>query len=601
MTNPNRIFAPHRSGGPPSPIRGGPIRALIIEDDEDFAALLVHQLRDHARLEVTVVGSLLEGYAHIGRNGVDVVLLDLGLPDADGLDGLSELRGLYPDLAIVVLTGHRDQETCVQALEREAQDYLVKGEVKGEGIVRSMLLAIARRARTRVTEEEREALEEVAYADPLTGLLNRRGFQAELQERGVSDGTAILIDFDDFKDINSEYGHAGGDRALAVVAKRVLGVCGKSSLVARIGGDEFLVVLPNRTIQDATDLAARIRDAVRVAPVAFADDEISVTVSLGIAWIDGELEDIEEILERTRQPLALSKGGGKNGFAVEGDLQPGLPQVVDVEFQPVVNLWSNEVTGYEAFVRAKGKIRSPQVLFAQARLSGQELELDLVCMRSACEQAIQQGLEGVLFLNVLPATLIQRPEQVLDVLSRLPRSTPVCLEIRYTSEGVSPAELAEALLPIRRAGVSIGFDDIGSNQRPLEHLFALRPDVVKVPLNEASRKEGYGVDSIILQSLADLGQAMGFEIIGKRVETREDVDLALSLGIQRVQGKWMEDAEDPFAVPAIDGGGLGEHKETPVTSTQLPVVAMPAPGPASSSRSLPRSDAAPFARKTVWG
>lgn len=571
-----------------------PVRVLIIEDDEDYAALLVHQLRDHARLEISVVGSLQDGYRHLAGETVDVVLLDLGLPDTQGLGGLSALRRQFPELAIVVLTGQRDQDTCVQALDQEAQDYLVKGEVKGEGIVRSMLLAIARRARSRITQEEREALEEVAFTDPLTELLNRRGFLAELHSREVSGGTAILIDFDDFKGINSRHGHAGGDRVLSEVAERLRSLTPAGGLAARIGGDEFLLVLPECTIQEASAVAAAVRDAVGAAPVEFGEEKISVTVSLGLAWIDGKLEDIEEILERTRQPLTMSKDKGKNSFSIEGDLRPTLPQVVRFEFQPVVNLWSGEITGYEAFGRGTGKVRSPQVLFAQARLSGQETELDLICLRSACDQAIERCLSGVLFLNILPATLLECAGQVLNVLARLPLSTQVCLEIKYTSEGVSPSELAQALVPIREAGISIGFDDIGSNQRPLEHLFALRPDVVKVPLNEESRAAGFGMDSIILQSLADLGQAMGFEIIGKRVESRADVDVALSLGIQRVQGRWLDEAGDPFMVPSTDGlnpvqGGTPSGAPGTVSVTGEIIPNLP----------QPRSGSAPLAERTV--
>ncbi|MGE5235531.1 MAG: GGDEF domain-containing protein [Acidobacteriota bacterium] len=224
-------------------MNGFPIRTLIIDDDPATVAPVQEAMAavTGVRFETTVRSTLSEGLAMLAESSIDVVVLDLLLPDSQGLDALKCLLEEAPDVPVVVLTDLDDENTGVLAVRDGAQDYLVRTRVTPDLVVRSVRYAIER-------HRFLEGLRGMAMIDDLTGLYNRRGFrtlaeyQVKLAQRTNKQLLLIFADIDDFKKINDMYGHQEGDIALIETAEALRRTFRGSDVIARLGGDEFVIL-----------------------------------------------------------------------------------------------------------------------------------------------------------------------------------------------------------------------------------------------------------------------------------------------------------------------------------------------------------------------
>jgi diguanylate cyclase (GGDEF)-like protein len=208
--------------------------------------------------QLVVADRLATGLARLVEGGIDVVLLDLSLPDSQGPDTFIKVQAQMPDMAVVVLTGLDDEALALQAMQAGAQDYLVKGQIDRNLLGRAIRYAVERH---RLMADLRAML----LTDPLTGLYNRRGFFALAEQQlkmahRLGRGVLLLFaDVDDFKQINDTAGHHVGDQALQEAAAALRETFRASDILARLAGDEFAVVAINALDQDAEALLARLR------------------------------------------------------------------------------------------------------------------------------------------------------------------------------------------------------------------------------------------------------------------------------------------------------------------------------------------------------
>lgn len=184
---------------------------------------------------------------------------------------------------------------------------------------------VSTEAQRRMAEEAlrdaKRMLEHASRTDPLTGLFNRRALESELEMRhGRGDQmVAVLVDADDFKGVNSEFGHAGGDLVLQAIAQRTEEVVREGDLFGRIGGDEFMVLASNCTVDQAASLAERIRVSVGRGSVSTPKGPCAPGISLGVVPVSDGARSITDILKRASQVLAESKAHGKNCVSVWRD------------------------------------------------------------------------------------------------------------------------------------------------------------------------------------------------------------------------------------------------------------------------------------------
>jgi two-component system cell cycle response regulator len=221
-------------------------RVLLVEDNPGDARLVREALNDGApdQFTVQVADSLQRALASLGPGveAVDVVLLDLSLPDSQGLETYRAIHARDPEVPVLVLSGLNDESVALKAVNEGAQDFLRKSKVDSELLPRAIRYAIERHGML-------AQVRQLAVNDELTGLLNRRGFlllaehQRSLADRKGTSLGLVFIDVDRFKTINDTCGHEEGDRALKELAGLLQRTFRRSDVVARLGGDEFIVLM----------------------------------------------------------------------------------------------------------------------------------------------------------------------------------------------------------------------------------------------------------------------------------------------------------------------------------------------------------------------
>jgi len=285
-------------------------RILLIEDNPGDARLVELALRDDA-LDGTVhtIERLEDSVSILDAGEADLILLDLGLPDSQGLEGFHRLRAQAPDIPIIILTGEGDLKTAHEAVRQGAQDYLIKGQLDGSLLVHAVGYAAERHAL-------HQELEELSLRDPLTGLYNRRGFtllaeqSLRLAKRNGRESVLLLADVDELKKINDRYGHLVGDRALCAVARAFERAMRDSDIIARLAGDEFVALAVEAHPPGIPSLVARLREHLREES-AGAEGMAGLSLSIGVAPFDPKgSPTLEELIERADREMYRDKREG---------------------------------------------------------------------------------------------------------------------------------------------------------------------------------------------------------------------------------------------------------------------------------------------------
>jgi len=256
---------------------------MIVEDSPGDAELTAEMLRQQ---DPAVVLTTCERVGDAARAASDLapdcVLLDLAVPDADDLEVVSQILSAAPGIPVVVLTGVDDDRLALAGVSRGAQDYVIKGELAGDQLLRTISLAIER---ARVTRE----LTHRAHHDPLTGLPNRALFERRVDQaiksaRADTGFSVMLISIEDLKSLNDNFGHALGDEVVREVSRRLVGGLDDGDTGYRYAGAEFAVICQTAEHPvGATSIAEWIRDSIRREPVIVGVRSLKVGVAIGVA------------------------------------------------------------------------------------------------------------------------------------------------------------------------------------------------------------------------------------------------------------------------------------------------------------------------------
>jgi two-component system cell cycle response regulator len=283
-----------------------PIKILLFEDNIGDARLFAETIKEipSQRFEIIHVGSLAEGLSILADNSIDIILLDLGLPDSQRLDTLTKLKSQVLGIPIVVLTGDDDEEIALCAVQQGAQDYLVKQKINAEVISRVIRFAIER-------QKLQDAVRSLALIDDLTGLYNRRGFftlaehHLKLAERMHTNFYLIFSDIDNLKKINDDFGHLQGDLFLKKVAEILRYSFRDSDIIARIGGDEFVVLIPETTDYNAKSAITRLQENIKKYN---KEEKKNLSLSMGIANFHSNLKfSLQDLLDKADKHLYEEK------------------------------------------------------------------------------------------------------------------------------------------------------------------------------------------------------------------------------------------------------------------------------------------------------
>ena len=279
----------------------GQLRVLIVEDNPGDIDLIRAALAEPGpvQFEASSVPRLALAIERLAQNMTDLVITDLGLPDSQGLDTFRVLRQAAPRLPIIVLTCLSDRNVALAAVREGAQDYLIKGEIRGDMLTRAACYAVER------MHQERKIMA-LAHYDPLTQLANRTLF-FEIGNRGIAHMkrlgkkcAVLFIDLDHFKSVNDTLGHSVGDELLKDTALGLAACIRETDMMARVGGDEFLILLNDlESGQGAQYIAERIREKFN-APRLIAGNDLFSLVSricgLMLASANFQVDGITQVL-----------------------------------------------------------------------------------------------------------------------------------------------------------------------------------------------------------------------------------------------------------------------------------------------------------------
>ena len=288
---------------------------LLIEDDPGDALLIEEMLgQQECTAHLVTVARLSEGISYLQQNHCDVVLLDMNLPDSSGLITMTRLLNVAPNTPIIALTGLSDESFAVEALKSGAQDYLIKGDIDGRILKRSMHYAIERKKLLIALKQTRDLFERQSRIDYLTGIYNRLMFtellEAELQRarRYNSELSLIMFDLDHFKMVNDTHGHNMGDHVLKEAAKLVQNSIRGHDILARWGGEEFMILTPKSAQGQALILAEKLRGLFETHN--FGGD-LNVTASFGVTDFWAE-DHADSFTARADEAMYLAKRNGRN-------------------------------------------------------------------------------------------------------------------------------------------------------------------------------------------------------------------------------------------------------------------------------------------------
>ncbi len=410
-----------------------------------------------------------------------------------------------------------------------------------------------------------------ALHDPLSGLPNRRAFNeavaramADVRRARLPDGQApcrgvvLLLDLDDFKDVNDTLGHSAGDRLITESGERLRHEA--AGMVARLGGDEFAVLLPGMTLAEGLRHAQHLHAALS-APVPLDDVDLIVSSSIGVAEFSSTATTAEELLAQADVAMYTAKAA-RSGVAVyrpeEGDstarrlaLAADLPRAlaereIRLWYQPQADPRTGEIAGFEALMRwhhpVFGMVPPPEIV-AVAHRTGRVRSLtdDLIRQAlSARHSWAEAGHPLAVSVNVTPADIAD-PMLVSRVRLELARSaTPaeaLVLEVTESDAMKDPERSLEVLTALSGLGVTLSVDDFGTGYSSLAYLDRLPVKEVKVDQSFIIRRMEEGsTDPTVLRATIGLAHDLGLRVVAEGVESEAARVLVRDLGVDLYQG-----------------------------------------------------------------
>ena len=540
-----------------------PVRALIVTGDRRTAALIGEMLQAtwSDGLVVAHAGQLSDATHELLEHAASCVLLDLaGL--ADRVAAVEQIRTAAPDVPIVVLAGHADEDEAVLVVKAGAQDYLVRSDLSPALLRRSLMYAIERkRLETQLAHR--------ALHDPLTGLpnralfLDRLGVALDRSRRNNASIAVLFLDVDNFKQINDSLGHAAGDRLLSGLADRLQSMLRPMDTVARFGGDEFTFLFEELSSdREVILIAERIGRAVRL-PIHLEEGDTTVTVSIGISIVTDPTMPAEAVIREADSAMYRAKQLGRSRYELfdetsrqraverielEGALRTALQRgELRVHYQPKLSLSAGAVrmTGLEALLRWQHPTRgmlAPGEFLQLAEDTGLMLEIgQFVLARSLHQLMIWREHRPDLTITVNVSARQLEDMSFVTLLSRelaVARVEPhaVCLDITERATSRNPDVSLRSVQALKTLGVQIAIDDFGTGSSSLANLKQLAIDSIKI---HESLVGGLGRDpgeAPLVRAVIELGHALGVEVFAEGVESEAQLEQLRALGCDGAHG-----------------------------------------------------------------
>jgi diguanylate cyclase (GGDEF)-like protein len=404
-------------------------------------------------------------------------------------------------------------------------------------------------------------IERQANLDTLTGVASRFKFMnsLEAETRPEKQGcTLYSIDLDRFKDINDLLGHAAGDIVLKVIANRLQSLATETSLLARVGGDEFAILQPGQRSKTSVEaLAKKIVIALR-EPLRINGHDLPLGASVGVSLFPSQATDAEELLRNADLAMYQAKAAGRNGFRIfdfelrsdtlhRKELEQELRHAIEREqlelyYQPIVDAGSGAVRGYEALMRWNHPERGfllPSQFIPVAEDAGLMTELGNWAITQACRQAAALPAHIKIAVNVSPSQF--RSASILVKLRNVLKETklePTRLVLEITESAILFDEMiaGKILKELQALGVQIALDDFGTGFSSLSYLRRFPFNKVKIDRSFVAGMLDLPANLAVIRAVLGIGRDLGIKVVAEGVETQLQVEALLREGCEIIQG-----------------------------------------------------------------
>ena len=558
---------------------------ILVVDDDPGARLLVSSALEIAGFKVI---SAVDGPSALEQSKldfIDCVVLDVVMPGMSGFDVCQAMR-MSPDMRhvpILMQTSLDDMQSVQRAYTAGATDFSSKG-------INPMLLAervkfLVRAKQTQDQLRDSEAkVRYLAYFDPLTGLPNRQRLQqileqqvawAEQRSRGIA---VLMLDIDNFSRINDTQGHSTGDALLQEIAHR-LKLCLRdqrsfdhqeaansdkgevNDWVARTGGDKFTLALPGIANADTAQLVARRLQAALSRPYVFAQQEIPISVTMGVSLYPSDAGSAETLLKNADAAMHHGKKVGANSveffkksisaraakhLSIEADLRKAMDRgEFKLNYQPRVRIEDMQVDGVEALLRWWHPTRGfvpPDEFIPIAEQSGLIVDIGDWVLRESCAQArrwrdagthwrVAVNVSGVQFRD---GSLVERVSRAVDAAGIDSRR----IELEFTEGALIEysAVVSKAVKALKSLGVATALDDFGTGYSSLSYLRHFPIETLKIDRVFVRDIVSQNGNTPLVDAIIAMAKSLGLTTVAEGVETEAQWQYLKSRGANHLQG-----------------------------------------------------------------
>src|SRR2546428_5339465 len=538
---------------------GRPLRLLILEDRSEDAELALRELR---RAGFDPSWRRVDDEAGFKANldpELDLILADYHQPQFDAVRGLKLMKEAGLDIPFVIVSGAVGDDLAVAAVRQGAMDYVLKDRIGRLGTaVKNVIDRAALRRRQRLAQA---ALEHQALHDSLTDLPNRLMLRDEL-DRTIGRGTTaslLLLDIDNFKEINDSFGHQVGDILLRQIGPRLRERLEAANMVARLGGDEFAILLPGADAAEASRVAHGLLRALE-RPFLTWEHALEVTASIGIAVCPDHGTAAETLLQPADVAMyAAKRSGGSHAvyrteddpydarrLLLRGELRGALERrEIILYYQPQVAVATGKVTGLEALARWHHAERGwvPPAAFIPVAdrmglikpLTAHLIDLALTQGRVWEKAAIAVPLAvNDSLRNLLDPRFPQTLEDTMATTGVDP--SRIKLEITESAVMAEPARVLETMHRLRSGGVRFSIDDFGTGYSSLAYLQRLPVEEIKIDRSFVAGLTKDEGSAAIVRATIELAGSLGLEVVAEGVEDEASLQILKRLGCSTAQG-----------------------------------------------------------------
>ncbi|WP_249930460.1 EAL domain-containing protein [Pseudoalteromonas sp. S1612] len=539
------------------------IKLLIVDDD----AVDREQIRrmiscSNIQAKISEASSIESSMSYLEHREFDCVIVDYRLGIGSGLTLLDNIRkSVNNHCAVIMITGLGDEKIAAEAMRLGASDYLLKNQLKSDQLIHSISSSIQRASLEK-------KLHNMAHYDSLTGLASRPILIDQLQQAITSQQKLAVayLDLDNFKPINDKYGHETGDFVLKTIAQRLQNTLRKEDTLARIGGDEFILLLRGaaHTIQEyeilLQDVLIEVNDPIKLAEFSCS---VQISVSIGVALPSDDGLTCDDILRRADQTMYQAKRSGTNRILffdpeeeslrhARHDLllaaEKGIARKEFIlHYQPKVNLMDHQLIGVEALIRWN----HPTLGLLYPGHFSEALEhphIGILIGEWVLAEALKQHKIWTrnhlsMSVNISPAHLLSEGfvENLRELLISTNNIKPKTLELEILESTTigNVDQAVDVLNGCRNLGVSIALDDFGTGYASLSYLKKLPLDTLKIDQSFVKKLLSDHEDKSIVTCIVALSKAFGFNLIAEGIESQELEKVLIDMGCYHGQGYYI--------------------------------------------------------------